>query len=260
MRTMRGGRGLGDTIYLQSIARHLTANGDPICVASDYSDVFIPLGRRVRVIPFTRQGVNIVAHYVMRKSVAGTSQFTDMCQAAGIRRVIDLCIDWQVKDTELVDRLKAPGKPIVCLQMARSPMGRTDGFGHEILPNCDAIQKAINLLQGRATIVQVGAGKSLYNFRGIDADLSNGTNVSQLFDIASVAHGFIGYPSFIVPLAESFNRRALIFWSTAGLRSAQPFISSITPAKLLHKATGRAVMDNSPEGLIEHEVAAFLQP
>jgi hypothetical protein len=260
VRTMRGGRGLGDTIYLQSIAAEFVKDGHPICVASDYPEVFTPLGRKVRVIAFTRVGITILAHYSMRKGAEGTTQFQDMCLAAGFRRGVDLRLDWKVADQAIVDRVQAAGRPVVCVQLPRAPMGRTDGFGAEVLPNCERIQEAIDMIGDRATLVLLGSGRALYNFSGIDIDLTGKTSVSQLLDVASVSAGFVGYPSFFVPLAESFNRRSLIFWSTAGLRSAQPFISSITPAKVLHKKTSRAILDTASEGEISDAVESLLRP
>lgn len=261
MKTIRGGRGLGDTLYLQAIVRYLVAQHDEVIqAASDFPDVFRTLGRRVRVIPFTRVGVGIVAHYVARKGMPGTTQFEDMCLSAGIRKPVDLVLDWKVIDEEIVRLVKAPGKPVICVQLPRAPMGRTDGFGHDILPNCDAIQHALEALAGRVTIVQIGAGKPLYSFRGVvDINLADQTSVSQLLDVASVADGFVGYPSFIVPLAECFDQPSLIVWSALGLQSLDPFINRIAPGKVLHKKTSRAVIDTmSREEIANAAVAQFL--
>lgn len=262
MKTIRGGRGLGDSLYLQAVVRHLVETTDqPYEVASDFPDVFAPLGRKVRVVPFYRVGLNIIAHYVARKSIAGTTQFEDMCLAAGIRKPVDLRLDWQPRDPAGVEHLLAAGKPVVCVQLPRSPMGRTDGFGEEILPNCVAIQHALEALKARATVVQIGSGRPLYAFREvIDFDLANKTSLSQLLDVASIASAFIGYPSFIVPLAECFNRRSLIVWSQRGLKSSTAFVRQITPEKLLHKKTSAYMLDTANHEEIERHVDALLQP
>jgi hypothetical protein len=264
MKTMRGGRGLGDTIYLQSIARHMTENGTTrMRVASDYADVFLPLGRRVQVIPFTRTGVEIVAHYVSRKAMAGTSQFTDMCIQVGIRKPIDLRLDWKPTDTEVMQRIKAKasGRPVVCVQLPRAPMGRIDGFGADLLPCPTAMQAIVHELGKHFAVMQVGSGRALYHLRGIDIDLANQTSVSQMIDAASQADVFFGYPSFIIPLAESLGKPGLFLWSRAGLKSLQPFIAQITPEKLLHKpGLSRAIMDNATPEQIHAAVASLLQP
>lgn len=259
---MRGGRGLGDTIYLQSIARHMTEDGETrVRVASDYADVFIPLGRRVQVIPFTRTGVDIVAHYVGRKAMAGTSQFADMCWQAAIRKPIDLRLDWKPIDTDIVQRVKGAGRPVVCVQLPRSPMGRIDGFGADLLPTQQAMQDIVNELGKHFAVMQVGSGRALYHLRGIDIDLANQTSVSQMLDAASQADAFFGYPSFIIPLAESLGKPGLFLWSRAGLKSLQPFIAQITPEKLLHKpGLSRAIMDNAKPEQIHAAVTSLLQP
>lgn len=261
MRTLRGGRGLGDSIYLQSIAHFLTrSDQERLCVATDYPALFEQMGRRIKTIPFTRQGVTIVAHYVARKQIYGTSQFTDMCMQAGLHAgSVALHLDWKCTDEARIAEVKARGRPYVCVQLPRAPMGRIDGFGAELLPDCNAIQKALDAIGQHATLVQIGAGRPLFEFTGIDLDLADKTTISQLVDIVQGSAGVVGYPSFIVPLAESLERRSLLFWSRAGLRSPTPFISSICPQKIVHK-TGLAtvVKDNATDQEIIHAARTFL--
>lgn len=244
--------GLGDATYLQSVARHLTAQGQRLRVATAWPDVFRPLGDKVEIAPFTRAGINILAHYSLRKSISETTQFEDCCIQAGISGPVELRLDWTPTNTELIQRLSheaqgVPRFPIVCVQLPRAPMGRNDGFGAELLPDCRAIQTVINAVRGQALIVQIGAGKALYKFEGIDIDLSNRTTVCELFDVACVASAFIGYPSFIIPLAESLNKPALLVWSRRGLNANQAYVRQITPRKILFKQSSRFVMDDAPQ-------------
>ena len=248
MKSIRCGRGLGDSLYLQAVVRLMLAKNTAISfkVKSDYPDVFSQLGNRVSVVPFDRN-VDITAHYSVRKGVPGTTQWQDCCIAAGISRDSEMHIDWRATNTALVEQIKAPGKPIVVVQMPRPPMGRTDGFGASLLPDCSAIQRLIREAKTTHTVVQIGAGKNIYTFDGIDFDLSNRTTVADALDVASVADRFLGYCSFLVPMAESFSRPALFVWSHRGLRDPQPFVRRITPQKVLHKPTSRFVMDNATE-------------
>lgn len=267
MKSIRCGRGLGDSIYLQSVVRHLLGPKLPsvptLRVMSDYPDVFRPLGQAVQVAPFSRLGVGIVAHYVQRKAHPATTQFVDCCLAAHIAEPPPLHLPWTLTDASLAHDLHAlaAGRPIVILQLPRAPMGRTDGFGAELLPDCRAIQTAIDALRQRdACIVQVGAGQPLYRFAGLHADYANRTSVAQLIDIASLSSAAIGYPSFLVPLAESLDLPALFVWSRRGLRSPRGFIAQITPGKLLHKrATSRAIVDDAVPDLIARAAAALLE-
>jgi hypothetical protein len=167
-RSIRGGMGLGDALYVQSVVRHLVEKGESLKVCTAWPDVFRQLGPNVSVAPFTRQ-VQILAHYSTRKQKAGTTQFEDCCYTAGIRDPVELRLDWRVEDEAFVSRLKdaAAGRAIVLLGMPRAPMGRKDGFGAEVLPNCAVIQKAVDRLKEEkgALIVQIGSGESLHAFR-----------------------------------------------------------------------------------------------
>lgn len=225
---------------------------------SDWPDVFRSLGKKAEVQPFSRS-VNIVAHYATRKGIAGTTQFEDCCIGAGITEPVELALDWEVTDSALVSALRAINRPIVCVQLPRSPMGRKDGFGAEVLPDCQVIQRAINRLKARALIVQIGAGKALFDFKGIDVDLANKTSVAQMLDVASVADGFLGYCSFIIPLAESFSKPALIVWSSRGLAASHAYVRQITPRKVIQKASTVAVLDDWPEEKIQEAVDAFMR-
>lgn len=247
MKSIRCGMGLGDSLYLQSVARWFVQRGEYMHIASAWPDVFLPLAHGSKVVPFRRNNIDVLAHYSLRKKFTHTDQFEDCCIQAGIKELVELKLDWTVTDSELVDRLRQRGKPIVCVQLPRNPMNRQDGFGAELLPDCGAIQRAIDSIQGRATIVQVGGGKSLYDFRGIDIDLANKTNLKQLIDVASVADSFLGYCSFLVPLAEGFDKPALFVWSRRGLSAKHPYIRQITPKKILHKDSSLHVFDDQKQ-------------
>lgn len=243
MKSIRGGMGLGDALYLQAVVRHLVNQGERLRVCTAWPEVFRPLGDKVQTVPFTRAGVDLVAHYTRRKNHP-TTQLQDMRIEAGIKDPVDLVIDWTPTDAALIERLQAPGRRIVCVQLPRAPMGRTDGFGHELLPDCRVIQRVIDALPPDVLKVQIGAGRPLFKFSGIDVDLADQTSVSQLLDVASIADGFVGYVSFLAPLAESFKKPAMFVWSKLGLRSNTGFIRLITPAKVLERPTSLHVVDN----------------
>lgn len=261
MLSIRGGSGLGDSLYLQAIVRHLIQKGESVEACTDWPDLFEPLAilakGRLELSPFRRTDVDRIAHYVSRKSVPGTSQFEDCCIRAGVAGPIDLRLDWEVKATATAaffemrpGQMRASGQalwPVILVALPRSPMGRSDGFGAELLPDCRAIQRIIDRLHGRAFIVQVGAGEPMFAFDGLNLDLANRTTVRQLIDVASLADGFIGYPSFMVPLCESFAKPGLFVWSRRGLNASgvrPDFIRTITPGKVLHRETSRAVLDD----------------
>lgn len=245
MKSIRCGRGLGDSLYLQSVVRHLLERGAlRMRVKSDWPDVFRPLGNRVEVVPFARSNVDVLAHYSVRKGMAGTTQFQDCCISAGIRERVELRLDWTVVKQGIVDMVRKPGKPVLVVQLPRTPMGRTDGFGATLLPDCRAIQRLIDQAKPDHTVVQIGAGEPLFKFTGIDIDLANKTSVAETIDVASAADRFLGYVSFLVPLAESFGKPAVFVWSRRGLMDKMQYVRQITPQKVLHAPTSRWVMDD----------------
>lgn len=247
MRSIRAGKGLGDSLYLQAVARHLSQK-ERLKVCSNWPEVFKPLGNRVEVVPFTRQA-DINAHYTLRKWRTDTDQFEDCCIQAGIREPVDFRLDWEPQTDVL------PKGPVVLVLLPRLPMDRADGFAKELLPSRDSVQSCINRIKPHASIVQIGSGKALYEYEGIDLDLSNKTSVSGLIDAASQADGMLGYCSFLVPLAESLNKPALFVWSRKGLGSRTPFIRQITPRKILHRDSSLYVIDDQP---VESAADAFL--
>lgn len=242
MITIRANSGLGDAIYLQSVARHFVLQGETVEVCSDWPDVFRCLD--VTVAPFRRHPVTHCAAYTMRKAIAKTTQFQDCCLQAGIRAEVELRLDWKPSNEHLVRRIRAMS-PAVMVLLPRKPMNRTDGFGDELLPEGVVVQSAIDLLRARGvSIVQVGSGDALYRFSGIDLDLSNRTTVCELIDAAWACDGALGYCSFMVPLSESLGKPALFVWSRRGLTSQRDFIAQITPKKILHNASSASIIDD----------------
>lgn len=257
MKSIRAGMGLGDAIYLQAAVRHL-AKKERMRVCTSWPDVFRPLSGSIELAPFTRNGIDRLCHYTTRKGVTGTTQFQDMCITAGIQEPVELKIDWEVTDKPLTDRLLSHGKPVILVQLPRAPMGRTDGFGHELLPDCRAIQRVIDRLSVEFLIVQVGSGKSLFKFSGIDVDLADKTTVCQLLDVASIASGLIGYVSFFVPLAESLSKPALLVWSKLQTKANTAFIRQITPQKVLHRDSSLHFGDGWPADQADPVIDKFI--
>lgn len=260
MRSIRGGKGLGDSLYLQSVVRHIIkCDRQPLKVASNYPDVFLPLGDKVKVIPFTRTGIDITAHYVNRKGFTETTVFRDCCISAGIKNYPELRLDWPQADNELVENIRKPGKPVVIVQMPRAPMARSDGMGMELLPDCKRIQQIIDAVKPYSTIVQVGAGESLFKFDGIDIDLANRTTVRELLDVSAAASGFIGYCSFILPLAESLHKPCMMVWSRRGLESKELFIRRVTPKKMIEHASTQYLIDDCGQYEMDEALNVFLR-
>jgi hypothetical protein len=254
MERIRGGRGLGDAIYLRPIAEHFVRAGTPVSVLSDFDDVFIGSGASVE--PFSRtNGANIVAHYVHGKTNPGTTQWQDVCRSARVEA--ELRFSWTVRNTDLIDRLTqdAGGRPMILVHGGRAPMGRTDGFGMELLPDRHAFEAALDALSD-CYLVQVGKAPQIYALP-VSVDLNGTTSVSDLLDVASVCAGVVAQCSFAIPLAEVFEKPLLAIWSARAARSESEFIRVTTPQKVLSGPRDSFVVDCWPHKHIREVAREF---
>lgn len=254
MKRIRGGRGLGDSLYLRPIVEKLIADGHQVTALTDYPDVFAGTGALTE--PFTRERINVLAHYVGGKQRLGTTQWDDICASAQV--VVPLRTAWTVRNEVLIERLRdlAGGRPLVLVHGGRVPMGRTDGFGQELLPQAEAFYQVLGGL-GDCFLVQIGQADQLYAL-GCDLALNGATSVTDLLDLGRSCDGVVGQCSFAVPLAEVFDRPLLAVWAAKGMQaSSHPYVRQITPKKVLSKPSSMFVIDNWRPEQIGEVVHAF---
>lgn len=260
-KSIRCGRGLGDALYLQGVVRHLVEQGANLHVLTDWPEVFKPLEGKVQLMPFTRNNVDIIAHYTLRKSYKSTTQFKDCCLQAGITGAVDFRLDWKPTKRHIINMIQtqAAGRPVLLVEMVREPMNRADGFAIELLPKYEVMQATLDRLKEKYFTVLVGKGQAKYEYTGIDLDLRDKTDTEDLINAAFVADAMFGYCSFFVPLAESLNKKAMFVWARKGLISSEQFIRTITPQKILHKKSSHYIVDNWDEEQITESINEFLQ-
>jgi len=245
---------LGDAIYVRPIVEHFIRAGENVVVCSGFPSVFDGTG--ATVLPFDRFNIQVLAHYTAGKRNQATNQWQDICKSAGVD--VPLRFEWKVRNQALIGdlRARAAGRPIVLVHGGRTPMARSDGFGMELLPDRAAFDAVLGAL-AECFLVQVGRAAQLYPLK-VEMDLNGGTSVLDLLDLGSICDGAVGQCSFIIPLAESFDKPLLVVWAAAGLSSARHYyISSITPAKVLSKPSSRYVIDDWPIQKIQEAVRAF---
>ena len=237
---IRGGRGLGDAIYLQSCVRHLVRKGVDLEVCTDFPELFdFP----VSFDQFSRHNIDYLCHYTKGKQNHHTNQWQDICESAGIGEA-ELKLDWKPRNIGLANEVieKSGGRKILFVHGGRTPMNRKDNFGNELLPNKKVFAEVLEKLKNHFFTVYCGRGERIFN-PNVDLDLNNRTDVSSLVDVASISSAFFGQCSFIIPLAESFNKPLLVLWSSLGLNSSERYISTITPRKILSKPSSRYIVD-----------------
>lgn len=252
---VRSGKGLGDSLYLRAIVDHLVAAGNRVIPLSNYPDVFIGSGTRVE--PFTRKGECRIAHYTERMADQSITQWGSMLRRAGLPDDVPLRFSWTIQNRRFVDdlRTKAAGRRIIVVHGGRQPMQRADGYGIELMPSREAFACALDALDD-CYRVRVGNAAHLYPLP-VDSDLNEQTSVADLLDLASISDGIVAQCSFAVPLAEVFDRPLLAIWAAAGLQSHTAYVRTITPRKVLSKASSRYVMDDASAELIAEAARAL---
>lgn len=250
---IRGGSGLGDSLYLRPICEYLARAGNVVTALSNFPDVFLDSGCAVE--PFRRDRVDMIAHYVGGKHNAATTIWQDICAHAGVS--VPLRFEWSTRNKRLVRRLEqgAAGRPLLLVHGGREPMGRRDKFGIELLPFEHAFAAVAEALDD-CYRVRVGRGDQLYPIP-CDIDLTNQTSVADVLDIAKASAGIVSMCGFPLPLAEALDKPALFVWSSRGLASAHSFIKSVTPAKMLSKPSSRFVMDDRPVEELQEAALEF---
>ncbi len=253
---MRGGSGLGDSVYLRPIAEYLVRSGKPITVRTNYPDIFIGSGATTE--PFAKfPDVDVIAHYHGSRRNQNSTQFADMLKCAGITEDVPLRFDWSIKNPALIAwlRERAAGRKIVIVHGGRAPFGRTDGVGAELLPKREAFAAVLAMFADCFT-VRVGKGKQIYALPASE-DLSDKTSVSDLLDIVSSCDAVVTQCGYPIRMAEFFGVAALAVWSERGLHSVRPIIPLITPAKILHAPTSHYLIDAWSPSRTQDAVRSF---
>lgn len=247
---------MGDAIYIRPIVEHFIGQGQIVTVCSDYPGVFTGTG--ATVVPFDRFNIDVLAHYTTGKRDTSTNQWQDICRSARVN--VPLSFEWTVKNRKLVEALRADakGRPLIMVHGGRTPMGRADGFGKELLPEREAFDEVMASLEDCFT-VRVGKGADLYPL-DVDEDLNGTTSITDLLDLAASCDGVVGQCSFAIPIAEVFDKPLLIVWSAAGLRAPHVYLRQITPTKVLSKPSSLYVVDDWPADKIRATVTQFRQP
>ncbi len=239
MKRIRGGRGLGDTLYVRGVVELL---GKKVQVCSDFPELFSDLDVETDV--FSRHNINYLAHYCKRKE-ENTNQWEDCCIQAGIDPA-PLRFSWVGNDDF---------KGATIIASPRIPMNRKDGFGKEILPDKDAFQQICESIGGPRILV---GEKPVFPVPH-DVDLTGKTSVTDLMDMGYSCDRLVGQCSWIIPLAEGFNKPLLAIWSHRIEESEHQYVRRIYPRKILSGERSEFLYDDWDEAHIDQAVFDFSQ-
>lgn len=256
IKRIRGGRGLGDAIYVRPIVDYVCKLGHAVTVLTDFPQVYIGTGVKTR--QFERIKVDVCAHYVGYKSHAGTTQWQDVCKSSGVPIDLPLRFPWRVANPSMVSGLRAQagGRPLVLVHGGRLPMGRTDGFGIELMPSAEAFGHVLAALRG-CFLVQVGKASQVYPLK-CEVDLNGSTTVRDIIDLGACCDAVVAQCSFAIPLAEAFNKPLLAVWGSKISGSREKFVRDTTPLKVLSGERDRFVMDDWDPAALRHASSAFM--
>jgi hypothetical protein len=254
--TLRGGSGLGDSIYLRPLVDHFVRQGEKVTVCSDYPDIFA--GSGATTAPFRREQVDVVGHYVVGKHRPDTTQWEDVCLSARVPRGLPLRMEWDPPEDLRRSWLGASGgRPVVLVHGGRAPMERKDGFGAELLPREEAFRALIASLSALCFLARVGKNEPGYDLP-VHIDMRGRTSVRGLIDLASVCDGIVAQPSFCIPLAEALGKPLLCIWAAHGMEHTRhPYIKAITPQKVLSAETSAYVVDDWTPDALSQAARAF---
>lgn len=263
---IRSASGLGDSVYLRAIAEHFHRQGHQVVACTNYPDVF--KFSPVTPEPFRRTDVDVVAHYVTGKARPGTTQWQDVCIAAGVTEPVPFTFPWFRGSTGLVERVRALAGdlPVVLVHGGRLPMNRRDGFGIKLVPEKRAFDAVLDGAASSCFLVAVGGhsttpedgGDCLFDLP-CDYDLRGSTTIPELLDLFHACAGVVGQVSYAVPMAEVFDRPLLAVWSCEGLADREPYIRQITPQKVLSKDTSGYVIDSLDAPFLRERGRAFAE-
>ena len=99
-------------------------------------------------------------------------------------------------------------------------------------------------------LVEIGGADKVYPLIS-NVDLTRRTSVADLLDIATVCDAMVGQCSFMVPLAECFDKPLMAVWAARGLQSNVLFLKQCTPQKILSKPSSHFVMDDWSKEVLE---------
>lgn len=247
MRVIRGGSGLGDSIYTHVIARHYVKLEEEVKILSDFPELHQFLNCKVE--PFSRLGADTVSHYSLRKQITSTNQFEDCCIQARVnpKSKVEYKLEW-VPDDKILDKLNDKIKrPFLCVSSYRAPMARTDGYGAELSPDFDKYQNIVNALSEKYDIVLIGQGHQLRYVTNVNISLVGKTSITDLVNLVYYSAGVFAPCSFLIPLSESLDKKGLFLWSKLGMNSVHNFIRAITPEKVLSKPSSMSLIDNNKD-------------
>lgn len=236
---LRGPKGLGDAIYLRSIALHVLDRGEEVSVFTQWPEVFAGLPVTIRSQTESPDPEALrSAFYCLFCRIPGPKsldQYSMMCAQVGLPEPAPLRLGWTVRNRALVDRIArmAGERKILLFQ----PPKAANGPEQEMLrPRESAFNAALARHDGYFK-VRVGCSKYLQpSAAPCDLDLLDQTSVSDLLDLATVADLFFGDSCALLVMADALEKPSVYVMTRRSLKSAQQRVCNQTGDRLFHRS------------------------
>lgn len=236
MKYLNAAKGLGDAIYLRAVVLHLLAQGETLTVVTGWPDVFSDLP--VTVKPLSSATGDEDWHHAKPclhcRIITDVDQFAMACRQAGITEPVELRMNWRVKNTDLVARIKreAAGRKVFVYQ----PLKKASNVNQDLArPQWGAFRKVV---EKHADHFRVRLGHPAHlddTPAPCELDLFGKTSVTDAFDIATIADVFFGEPCYLFILAQAMNKPSISMFSGRGADSGRHRIVNFSPERLFHK-------------------------
>jgi len=229
--------GFGDAIYMYPVAKHFIEQGEKdITLMTNYSDIFKALP--VKTIHHTKDWATHKISYCGNKYKAGTSQFQDVCLAAGVPTDLEFKVDWSLRNKDLIENIRKmatrKGRRILVVAGPDKPFGRDDEFGIELTIDFKRYDDLLSRIHQDWYIVQICKQQPIHKLKYLDVNLMGKTTPSDVMDLISIADRTMGQVGHILPISECLGTPGLIWFSRSGLNCENRFINSIKPEKVIH--------------------------
>lgn len=227
-------RGLGDALHLRAIVLHLLSKGEDVTVFTQWPEVFSDVD--VQTLP-PDEAVKYPDLFSARAcfqcllpQVRKLSQFRNACLQAGVFEPIELNIQWNVRNSALIDEIK--GKRVLAYQPLKRAKNANDAL---LRPDRGVLRR---LVSERSDCFRVRVGHPEYAEDDdivCELDLFGKTTISDVIDLVSVCELTISEPSFLSILAQCFDKRFVCLFSRTASQSSVKKVAGVTPERILEK-------------------------
>lgn len=236
---LNAAKGLGDALHLRAIVLHLLKKGEALTVYTGWKEVFA--GLAVTVKPLHEKNGDENWHHAMAclhcriKETGHLDMFMMCARQAGIAEPVELRIDWQPRNSALLERIRraAGGKKLLVYQPLKKVANLNDALAR---PRLAAYNEFI-AAHDEYFRVRIGDPKFLQQDSApqFDMDLMGKTSIHDILDIGTITDMFFGECCFTIILAQALDKAVTCMFSRRAAESGRNFLMNLRPERIFHK-------------------------